>query len=500
MVERTSSVGQTGSSSSLLSRHSAWAFALPFALIGGLIALTIMPQREWRWILPVSLLAPLILVDVVRWARREYDTFDPVGVFSLLGAYFFVVQPFVIVVRQAWPTFLPQVDWTLALTQLAWLNFIGLVAYRLVVRSPTKLRSSPDVTIQRLPGNVKLGAQVGLVIAITFQVLLWQRFGGLTGYLSAIEDRRQGTLDGLGQLLAIAESAPIFVAILYVHRRQNRNVSPLEVGLFFFGLSAFTLVTSGLRGSRSNIFWALLIALILVHRYVKRVTRTAVLLCAALAIVFAYAYGFYKAEGASLFQDLSTQSRVELEAQTGRTFETVLVSNVGKTAIQTWVLGRLEDPSVSYEYAFGQTYISAVALPVRTLIRFPTIRSKNSTALDLRFASEENRDFRNSQVFGLAGEAMLNFGPIAVPFAYTLLAFTMLLLRRLYFSGRIISVALSPIVGLILLNGDLDNVMFFLVKNGAFPALVLASTDLVLRQSALRRRLVRPTPIVPIVD
>jgi hypothetical protein len=87
--------------------------------------------------------------------------------------------------------------------------------------------------------------------------------------------------------------------------------------------------------------------------------------------------------------------------------------------------------------------------------------------------------WESSKVYGLAGEAMLNFGPTAVPLAFLAFGLAVGYVRRLTKTlqpadCRWLLVPLLVTLCFVILVGDLDNTLFYLVKNGSVPFAVLA--------------------------
>lgn len=456
-------------------RPSSWLIAYLVTAFAGMTVLIALPTSDLRWTTPVLLSAPLILVDVVRWLRNEYDVFDPVAMIALLGTLHFVLLPFLLMQTQGWPSYLPAVDWEDGLSRLAWLNLFGLLLYRAAARQIRLGKKLAISSLSELPTSTKRAAIVGLVISMFFQVGLWSQFGGFTGYISAIDNRYEGTLAGLGPLLVVAESAPIFFTLIYISHRRGSRIANLELFLFFSCLVGLTLVSSGLRGSRSNVIYAILVAAILVHRFLRPISRGSVALGVVLVMLFAYGYGFYKTLGSEFLASPRGQTLSSLEEATNRSFETILTADLGKTGIQAWTVARLSDPTIPFDTAKGDTYASALTIAFRSFAPTPELRSRNTVALDLRFGPGRASNSSNSQVFGLAGEAMLNFGPAGAVFAYGLLGLILVRLQKMYYRGSVILVPLSSLLGIVLLNSDLDNVIFIMIKNGAFPALILAT-------------------------
>ena len=87
-------------------------------------------------------------------------------------------------------------------------------------------------------------------------------------------------------------------------------------------------------------------------------------------------------------------------------------------------------------------------------------------------------DFWSSRQYGLAGEALLNFGPLGVPFAFLLLAFVASWIRSFWltlqpYDARWFIVPVLSIACFVLVATDSDNLTLFFVKEVAIPAVIL---------------------------
>jgi len=83
-----------------------------------------------------------------------------------------------------------------------------------------------------------------------------------------------------------------------------------------------------------------------------------------------------------------------------------------------------------------------------------------------------------SKVYGLTGEVMLNFGPLPVPLAFIVLGFMVGRVKRclLTWDSKDIRLILVPVMVnfcFVVLISDLDNDIFFLLKNAGFPILLI---------------------------
>lgn len=241
------------------------------------------------------------------------------------------------------------------------------------------------------------------------------------------------------------------------------------------------LFFGGLRGSRSNTIWGLFWAAGIVHLWLRPLSRKVVYAGLAFLVLFMYVYGFYKGaglEGLSGVRDLA--QRAAMEQRTGRTAEGVLLGDLGRADVQAFLLYRLRVHPDEYDLAWGRTYAGDLAILVpRTLwpARPPT-KVKEGTELQHGRGTWRLDSWSSSRVYGLAGEAMLNFGPLAVPLAFATLGAVVGAVRRGYrrWSERDARRLLLPLLinlCFVILASDVDNIVFFLVKNGAVPALVV---------------------------
>jgi hypothetical protein len=98
-------------------------------------------------------------------------------------------------------------------------------------------------------------------------------------------------------------------------------------------------------------------------------------------------------------------------------------------------------------------------------------------------------------VYGLAGEAMLNFGKWAVPVVYGIFGLLVRAVRRLIFRldeddvRRLVYPFLSALCLVVLLS-DSDNIVIFLLQNGLLPIAVLYFGSVRIRNQ--KPRIARP--------
>jgi hypothetical protein len=224
------------------------------------------------------------------------------------------------------------------------------------------------------------------------------------------------------------------------------------------------------------LFWASGI----IHFWICPLNRKFVFAGICFLVGFMYLYGFYK----DLGQDTLTAyqaGEIDPEAsKTGRTFDGLLLGDLGRSDVQAFLLYRLSRPDRDYQYAWGRTYLegAAVLIPRAFWPDRPPGKVKAGTEAQYGVGSWAEHKWSSSLVYGLAGEAMLNFGPIAVPFAYGIFGLVVGALQRFLYTLRHGDARLLLYPFLVnscfsMLEDDSDNLLFNFIKGGLVPILVV---------------------------
>ncbi len=455
--------------------------ALLVVAVVAAFVLLVPELRHWM-VLPVAACGALVAPDLYDWASGELDVLDPQAVIALVGTHFFVLAPLLHVALDAWPRYLePVTDWRHALGVMAALNFAGLLLYRAVLAVPDRARRTSVARLDHTRFQA-LGWAVALASLTTF-VGLVVGFGGPANYVATLTSLDKD-LTGYGPVFLAATCFPLVVFVLVLLR--GRAVLARRPFLLIVLVIAFALVqfvVAGLHGSRSSVIWPVLIAMGACHLLVTPL-RKRTLVVALIAIGgFMYLYGFYKSAGADAI-DLFTGDRSvdEISGQTGRDVPLLLLGDLARADIQALTLDReLVRPDLA---GGGLTYVGDLLFLVARDVR-PDLPDKVAVGTDLLYGpGAYDSGTRSSQIYGLAGEATLNFGPVGAVLSFLPLAFVVRAARSRYRSallpgapvdGRLLAAAL-PIVVVLVLTADLDNVLWFVVNDVAVLAcLVLLS-------------------------
>ncbi len=447
-----------------------------------LIGFLINSAQCFHWfILPVGLCGILISMDAIDWVRARLDIFDPIGVIGVLGVHFFFIAPLLHVYQDSWMKYItPPPDWRPWLGYMAILNCIGLLVYRVVRSKNIKINKTRYIWQfhhQRAP----LIFSVALLVTFVMQLLVYQGFGGIQGYISSFEQGSEAFI-GKGWLFMISESFPIILFIGFAYYARKKNVTSWWVlGIALCIIIVLRIFFGGLRGSRSNTIWGIFWIIGITHYWIRSIPRKIIYFGLPVFIGFMYIYGFYKSLGSEAFQLFQEfDRRTEFEERSGRTMLTALLGDLGRSDVQAFILYRLNISESDYKYAYGRTYIGAIAIliPHSLWPERPPTKVKEGT-IALRGVNSYNLDFSTaSNIYGLAGEAMLNFGFWGIPLMFAIWGLIVKMIRNfpnMWESDDTRYLLLPMLVNFcfILLTLDFDNAIFFIIHKGAVPFFVI---------------------------
>lgn len=460
-----------------------------FATLFVLSAFMASSDEFIHWfVIPIGLCGVLIGIDAIDWIRGRLRLFSPIGIVGALGFHFFFLAPLLHVSWNHWMRYIvPPDDWRPWLGGMGLLNLAGLFVYRFVRNlfiSKSAHAQGAGPVWQLDEGRFPVVILAALVVAATLQVAVYIHFGGVGGYIEAYENRHdEASFMGMGYLFAISETFPILALMLYAFYARRTRFGKSWAGILIV-LSLFFLLSiffGGLRGSRSSTIWKLFWAVGIIHFWIRPIPRIAVALGVAFLVSFMYLYGFYKAGGRDALARIADPKHRELlEQESGRTIESVLLLDLGRSDVQAFLLYRLTHPDSDYRYAMGRTYLAGAVTVIPRVLwpDRPTTKVKEGTEAQYGMGSFIPGTFSSSRVYGLAGEAMLNFGILAIPFAFAVWGIVVGKVERLTsaWTPGDARWLLTPVLinlSFVILQADSDNVVFFLVYNAALPLLAV---------------------------
>jgi hypothetical protein len=447
--------------------------------------------NHW-FLIPVAICGVLVGTDAIAWLRGRLGLYDPAGIIGLFGFHFFFLAPLLHVGWDLWIRDVnPPADWRDWLGYMATLNVIGLLCYRFCYRA---FKARRPTEYERVywgidKGVFRIVAPFSLAVAAAVQIWVYARMGGISGFMEARQDRT--AFEGMGWVFMISETVPILTTFLIIVYFQQRSMSSSKIVGALLGLFLVQMLFAGLRGSRSQTVEFLFWLVGCIHLSVRPVPRKLIYAGSVFLLLFLYIYGFYKSAGASgVSQALSgSEERNQLSEKSGRTFKTILLGDFGRTDVQAFILYKLINDGRDFGYAKGRTYLGAVSLLVPRFLLPDRPASKLREGTDIQAGAGTYVPGRqwSSRVYGLAGEAMLNFGPMSVPLVYALFGLMVgwvrtFTTRLLPGDSRLLLIPLLIYECFAVLIGDSDNFIVGVVKDGLLPFLVVALSSVRRRQ------------------
>jgi len=500
-------------------RHSPWFVS---GLLCGLILLVFAAVEAARgsddflhwFLIPLTLCGIVIGYDAARWATGEVDIFDPAGLLGLFGLHFFFLAPLLHIHWNYWIDEVnPPPDWRDWLGAMAMLNFVSLLAYRWALARAdafwqTSRQRSPRGSrgmAWRLQPRFKWLLGGALLLGVVAQLWIYSQYGGLSGMFSAVERRDQAFL-GSGRIGSISGNFPFLALMGYAVYLRKRGKHPgwLVLSGVLVLFAAVKMLFGGLTGSRTDVVWTMFWGVGVIHFGIRPISRKFVLAGIVALVVFMNLYGIYKSAGISGLQMSleSSQSRANVVGKTGRKIESTILDDLGRSDVQAYELYRLAQPDCDYHYAWGRTYWGALLTPIPGPLwrDRPPGKVKEGTEILRGAGSYRERPLNSvyekdkfvgmtSRLFGIGGEALINFGPWGVPLAMGLFGLFVGRVRgwmRAWHS-RDARRFLLPILAnlcIVILANDSDNVLWFLGTPCLLPFFILFLSSRIVRRSA----------------
>jgi hypothetical protein len=367
------------------------------------------------FLIPVMACGVLSGVDIVRWCRGQLDLFDPKTIIACLAFYGFFVAP---LLNVAWDTYgvgdlVLWGDWRPWLGAISGLNAAGLVAYRLASNwafARTRISDKRwEFDSKKFYPIFALALSSSIVGAVTF---IWQ-FNGIPGMIEAYENNQEAFI-GKGWLLVFAWPLAVISFIIVIFGLADRSrKNRLTTAMFLVsvaGLGHFLLL--GWYGSRSSTIWALFWMAGIIHYRFRKLHRHVLAFGVIFLIAFMYLYGFYKENKTASLQVLRSPSLWLKPVGYQRDFKFLLLGDLARADSNASILHNLVKDPNDYDYRWGLTYAAAFAIliPRNFWPDRPEVRvDAGSEAL-----WGKGDPLRSSRLYGLGGEAMLNFGPWGV--------------------------------------------------------------------------------------
>jgi hypothetical protein len=465
-------------------RRSRGDYAIVAIGVGVLALLSIWWKSSvahW-FLIPVMVCGILAGVDVVRWLRGRLDLFDPKTIIACIAFYGLFVAP---ILNVAWDRFgvgydlLLWGDWRPWLGSMAALNATGLLAYRIAhhwIFAATK-PSPTRWEIERKRFYPVFAAAL-LISAAGVTTYLWQ-MGGILGEVEAYEGN-QAAFVGKGWLLMLAWPLAIlsFIVFVFTWTESRKKIRQgLTMGILLLSIAGIGhFVLMGWHGSRSATIWAVFWMAGIVHYYFHKLSPKVMAPGVILIIAFLYFYGFYKERGRAGLEVLSAPSTWLEPKGYQRDLKGLLLGDLARADTTAFILHNLVKDPGDYTYRWGLTYAGALAILIPKNIWPDRPEFKTDAGTEAQLG--KSTPWRSARVYGLAGEALLNFGPAGVVPMFALYGGLLGWYRRKFKSwdSSDARMFLAPFWAVLFASAfvsDSDNLVFAALTHGVLVAIAV---------------------------
>jgi hypothetical protein len=446
--------------------------------------LAVSPACFHWFIVPVFAAGVISAGELVKWVRSRTNMFNPSGLVAAAAFYSCFITPPMHVALDQWMAYVvPPDDWRPWLGIVGVLNSIGLLLYKAVINWKSR-RTTARVDRWSIDyGRFTVVILAAICISVFVQIYMLANLGGYRGmldlFLMSIKTG-EDTMAGLGWAAAFGESIPMLLVLAYavVARCQGFLKNWVCLACMLVSVFVLQLIIGGYRGSRGNTVWTVIWAVGIVHLWLRRIPRTAMWVCLGGLCLFMYAVGFYKAAGAEgLAAARDNDARQLLEQRSGRTVATLLLADFDRSDVQAFAV--FSQLTYGADYAFGRTYLGTAALLIPRILWPDRPPYKVKWTTEAEYGKDSYPSVRSSRIYGLTGEALLNFGVVGAPLGFLALGYMVSWVQGLMFTlhpsdTRVLMLPLLVLLCVLALMFDTDNVLWVLVKHGGLPFLVIA--------------------------
>lgn len=469
-----------------MGRDYALSFIIACAL--ALIFMILSPSVVHWFLIPLIACGVLSGIDVVQCIRGRLDLFDPKAVIGFLSFYGCFVTPILHVVWDRYGVnndLLLWGDWRSWLGTMAALNAASFLVYRTFHNYAYNYTSKCTTRWKIDKGRFHFFFFLALACSVAGVYAFFSRLDGISGMVKSFEENLQA-YTGKGWLLVFAWPLSVLCFIILIYLWTNRELHrrrPASIGIVLvcaFGLTQFILM--GWYGSRSATIWAMFWMAGIVHYRIDRLPRKVVAAGLVFLISFMYFYGFYKEQGRAGFGVIETPS-AWMQPTGYRDIKLLLLDDLARADVNAYIIYNLVKFPKDYDYRWGLTYVGAPSFLVPRSLwpNRPNFKVDAGTEATLGKSSS----YDSMRVYGLTGEALLNFGPWGVLPAYAIYGACLGWYRRKLttWDAADARTFLAPLVTILFATAfiaDSDNVLFLFVVDGSLiTAAFFASTKIV---------------------
>jgi hypothetical protein len=456
-------------------------------LISGMVvvifALIYEECRHWC-MFPIMFCGSLIGADIIAWFRKEFDSFDPKAIVAgFLYLTCFLAPQLHVAYDIHHVRFYTFQNWPTYFGYMACFNTVGIIllklAHNFFFKRSRSVKKVWQMALDRFVGILMLV----LIISLVANAVIKFFFGGLAKEVGLYYFAAGSQLYAahLSWIMMLGDPAPLLIVMTVIYwiqkRDPNKPCSFWTVLFILFFIFAVQFLLVGIRGSRTGILSAVFFIAAIIHFRLRPFSIKLLILGMIAAFVFSYLYDFYKkvgSEGWEVFYSAEALERLSYERR-GATPATTLVFDLARADVQAFMLYRLMEHKGAYHYTWGKTYLmSALTVIPRGIWRNKPTPKVTAGGSILEYPALQ----KSTHQYGLAGEAMLNFGYYGILPAFFLLGSFLGWLRKKIATmepsdSRFFLLPFLLFTCTFIVISDSDNLVQHLLRMGTLPFIVV---------------------------
>ncbi len=455
-------------------------------IIALIFAITSEECQHWC-IIPLGLCGVIAGVDIIAWARREIDLLDPKFVIAVFLYFNCFVSPLLHMKYYIYGRDFYTSDWAAYFGYLALYNALGIVLFKLAQNMFFKMSRPTKKVWKIVPDKFAFMLMPIFCISLTANMVIRFVFGGLQkeeGFqiLSSTAQANAAHISWISMLSYPFPTLIMMAVVYWIYTKrpnQQRSVTMVISILVFITLFQFFWV--GMRGGRGAFLNVIFIAVAMIHYRLRLFSVKFFILGMCLVFLYSYFYNFYKKLGARGLEAIySTEARESIiyEQHGGFTLLTTTLGDFSRADVQARMLYHLDTYKDQYKFRYGGTYLNALLRVVpRGIWKNKPVQYKRKAGTEIVRQALSGEKL-TSRVYGLSGEAILNFGPLGIVPAFIVFGCILGWFRKKISTmtpsdSRFFLVPLLLLVFNFAIINDLDNLTFALLRGGVLPFIIV---------------------------
>lgn len=447
----------------------------------------ISPNCQQWFVLPITFCGILTLSDVIGWIRKEVDAFDPkvpIAVLLFLNTF---LTPLLHVRFEAYGFLLHTPNWPRYFGYMGFFNLGGVVCFKFVQNFMFNRVRPARSFWQFNPSKFIITFVFVFPLSLAASLIIKFFFGGMVK-IAGERIWAEGSMayaPHMSWLMMLGDPMflLIFMMVVYFISQKNagRQASIFTIGIILFFLMVCQFIWFGARASRMAILMVVVIGTIVVHYRLRPLSVRLLLIGICCLFSFVYIYTFYKflgpqGWGAVYRQETRESLRYEHAAGTITPMATLL-GDFARADVQATMIYRLTRPDRTFVPVHGRTYIMSLL----TFIPRAVWKSKPEKGVKV-LAGSEILGYQGLQLsrrqYGLAGEAMLNFGYYGIIPAFVVLGLVLGFVRKKISTmepsdSRFYLVPIVILLLVLAVNTEAENLVFNMLKMGVMPFIII---------------------------